>query len=87
MTTFCFYPKDRIIVKQDHPPLSLYYLLSGEVSILQQVYDPILNTISVIDLGVVGAGTMVGEAALLLKTNRTATIKTNSKMNYNFPLI
>lgn len=79
VTYFVYYGPGRIIIKQNHPAYALYFILSGEVGVSQEFYDPILNEMVTQNVGVMVAGEMFGEVSLLHNIPRTATITTISK--------
>lgn len=70
----------REIVKQDHPPQAMYFILSGEASVTVRLYDKLLKEWVDKDSGTIGAGTMFGELALIHGSVRLATITTISKL-------
>ncbi|XP_030763486.1 uncharacterized protein LOC115888058 [Sitophilus oryzae] len=76
VTYFVYIGPDRVIVKQDHVPKAMYFLLSGEGAVTVKTYDKMLKEWSVEDHGTVGPGTMFGEVALIHGIARTATITT-----------
>lgn len=77
-----YYGPGRVIIKQDHPAYALYFILSGEVAVSQESYDPILNEMVTQSVGVMVAGEMFGEVSLLHNIPRTATITTISKFQF-----
>lgn len=79
VTIFVYYPPDRVIIKQNDPPISLYFILTGEVIVSQTSWDPVLNEFVTIDVGTMIAGNMFGEVSLLHGIARTATIRTASE--------
>ncbi|XP_060532181.1 uncharacterized protein LOC132705551 [Cylas formicarius] len=76
VTYFVYIPQDRVIVKQDHLPTALYFLLSGEGLVTITTYDKMLKEWVEAEHGTVGPGTMFGEVALIHGISRTATITT-----------
>lgn len=43
VTYFVYIGPDRMIVKQDHIPTAMYFLLSGEAVVTVKTYDKMLN--------------------------------------------
>lgn len=80
VTYFVYYGPGRVIIKQDHPAYALYFILSGEVAVSQDYYDPILNEMVTESIGTLGPGEMFGEVSLLHNIPRTATVITTSKL-------
>lgn len=76
VTYFVYFPAGRVLIKQNHPPFSLYFLLTGEVHVSQTNWDPILNEYVTTNVGIMEAGSMFGEVSLLHGIQRTATITT-----------
>ncbi|ENN71817.1 hypothetical protein D910_10263 [Dendroctonus ponderosae] len=76
VTYFVYIGPDRVIVKQDHAPSAMYFLLAGEGLVTVKTYDKGLNEWITEEHGTVGPGTMFGEVALIHGIARTATITT-----------
>ncbi|KAF7279018.1 uncharacterized protein LOC143196298 [Rhynchophorus ferrugineus] len=76
VTYFVYIGPDRVIVKQDHAPTAMYFLLSGEGVVTVKTYDKMLKEWLEEEHGFVGPGTMFGEVALIHGIARTATITT-----------
>ncbi|XP_050294826.1 cyclic nucleotide-binding domain-containing protein 2-like [Anthonomus grandis grandis] len=76
VTYFVYIGPDRVIVKQDHAPSAMYFLLSGEGVVTVRTYDKMLKEWIEEEHGTVGPGTMFGEVALIHGISRTATITT-----------
>ncbi|KAL1512937.1 hypothetical protein ABEB36_002436 [Hypothenemus hampei] len=76
VTYFVYIGSDRVIVKQDHIPTAMYFLLSGEALVTVKTYDKRLKEWIEEEHGTVGPGTMFGEVALIHGISRTATITT-----------
>lgn len=79
VTYFKYFGPGRIIVKQGHEGLGLYFVMTGEVQISQTVYDPVVQENVTKVLGTMSSGAAFGEVALLHGIGRTATITTLSK--------
>nr|CAH7744773.1 unnamed protein product [Callosobruchus chinensis] len=77
-TYFVSYGPGRPIVKQDHPPSAMYFILSGEAAVTVRHCDKILKEHITEDVGIMYPGTMFGEVALLHGVVRLATITTTS---------
>lgn len=76
VTQFVYYPPGRVIVKQNREGLSLYFIVTGEVTVSQEQFDPVLNELRTVVVGTMEAGMMFGEVSLLHDIPRTATITT-----------
>ncbi|XP_023023817.1 uncharacterized protein [Leptinotarsa decemlineata] len=76
VTYFVYYGPGRQIVKQDHAPSAMYFMLSGEASVTVRHYDKFLKEWIEEDSGTLGPGTMFGEVALIHGIVRLATITT-----------
>nr|CAI5831581.1 unnamed protein product [Callosobruchus analis] len=77
-TYFVSYGPGRAIVKQDHLPSAMYFILSGEAAVTVKHYDKILKEYITEDVGYMYQGTMFGEVALLHGVVRLATITTTT---------
>ncbi|CAH1956244.1 unnamed protein product [Acanthoscelides obtectus] len=77
-TYYVFYNAGRVIVKQDHPPSAMYFILSGEAAVSVRHYDKVLKEWITIESGTLYPGTMFGEVALLHGVVRLATISTTT---------
>lgn len=82
VTYFFYYGPGRTVVRQGDESYSLYFVITGEVTVSQEVFDPVLNEMVKQDIAVMGPGSMFGEVALLHDIPRTATITTNSRFYY-----
>ncbi|XP_041972647.1 uncharacterized protein LOC121728546 [Aricia agestis] len=76
VTYFKYYGPGRVIVRQHHEAHALYFIISGEVSVTQLVYDDLLKQHVSVEVGVMHAGDMFGEVSLLHNIPRTATCTT-----------
>lgn len=76
---FMYFGPGRVIVRQNHEAHALYFILTGEVSVSQENYDPCVGQYVTKDLGTMEPGQLFGEVSLLFDIPRTATIKTISK--------
>lgn len=79
VTYFVYIGPGREVVKQDHPPQAMYFILSGEAGVTVRQYDKLLQEWVEKDAGTIGPGTMFGEVALIHGIVRLATITTLSK--------
>lgn len=80
VTYFMYFPANRVLIKQNHPGYSLYFLLSGEVVVSQTNFDPVVKEMVTSQIGTMVAGSMFGEVSLLHGIARTATITTASML-------
>lgn len=80
VTYFIYIGPGRHIVKQDHAPLAMYFILSGEAAVTVRHYDKLFKEWVDRDSGTIGPGTMFGEVALIHGIVRLATITTISKL-------
>lgn len=78
VTYFKYFGPGRVIVRQGHQGLGLYFIVTGEVQVSQTVYDPVVQENITKILGTMTAGSAFGEVALLHGIGRTATITTLS---------
>lgn len=69
-------------MKQKDEAEAMYFILTGEVTVSQQQYDPIYNEYVEKVVGTMEAGDLFGEVSLLHDIPRTATITTASKDNF-----
>ncbi|CAK9796531.1 Cyclic nucleotide-binding domain-containing protein 2 [Anthophora plagiata] len=73
----CFYQylrPGRVIVRQDRVAENLYFILNGEVSLSKIVTDRWTGESQEIDMGVLTAGDIFGQIALLHTVPRSATV-------------
>lgn len=82
VTYFQYFEPGRVIVRQNQRASSLYFILTGEVSVGVDVLDPITNEMVVTSKGTMGSGQMFGEVSLLYDIPRTATITTLSHCEF-----
>ncbi|XP_078038553.1 uncharacterized protein LOC144470856 [Augochlora pura] len=71
----------RVIVRQGHQAENLYFIVNGEVSLSKTVTDRWTNETKEIDMGVLTAGDIFGEIALLHEIPRTATVVTKTTVD------
>ncbi|XP_046814974.1 uncharacterized protein LOC124422499 isoform X1 [Vespa crabro] len=84
LATVCFYqyvPRDRVIVRQGHKALNLYFIIDGEVNLTRVVTDDLTGDTKEIDMGSMHQGDIFGEIALLHMIPRTATIVTKTSVD------
>ncbi|XP_050342223.1 uncharacterized protein LOC126768255 isoform X1 [Nymphalis io] len=77
VTYFKYYSPGRTIVRQHHEAHALYFIITGDVTVSQLVYDELLQQYVSVDVGVMHPGDMFGEVSLLHNIPRTATCTTN----------
>ncbi|CAH2092055.1 unnamed protein product [Euphydryas editha] len=77
VTYFKYYGPGRTIVRQHHEAHALYFIITGDVTVSQLVYDELLQQHVSVDVGVMHPGDMFGEVSLLHNIPRTATCTTN----------
>ncbi|XP_028134110.2 uncharacterized protein LOC114329268 [Diabrotica virgifera virgifera] len=82
VTYFQYFGPGRIIIKQDHLPEAMYFVLIGECTVLKTRYDQILKEHVTEDIGTIGPGGMFGEVALLHGTGRLTTIETHTDCEF-----
>ncbi|CAG9835535.1 unnamed protein product [Diabrotica balteata] len=73
VTFFEYYPPGRTLIRQNHEPTAMYFLLSGEASVVVSHYDKFLKEWIPENTGVLGPGTTFGEVSLLHNIKRMAT--------------
>lgn len=76
MTYFKYYGPCRTIVRQHQDAHALYFIVSGEVTVTQMVFDELLQQYVSIEIGVMQSGDLFGEVSLLHGIPRTATVTT-----------
>ncbi|XP_063379665.1 uncharacterized protein LOC134666434 [Cydia fagiglandana] len=76
-TYFKYYGPNRVIVRQHHEAHAMYFVVTGEVTVSQLVFDELLQRYVSVDVGTMAAGDMFGEVSLLHNIPRTATVTTN----------
>ncbi|XP_063530502.1 uncharacterized protein LOC134741593 [Cydia strobilella] len=76
-TYFKYYGPNRVIVRQHHEAHAMYFVVTGDVTVSQLVYDDLLQQHVSVDVGTMAAGDMFGEVSLLHNIPRTATVTTN----------
>ncbi|XP_047989267.1 uncharacterized protein LOC125228654 [Leguminivora glycinivorella] len=76
-TYFKYYGPNRVIVRQHHVAHAMYFVVTGDVTVSQLVYDELLQQHVSVDVGTMAAGDMFGEVSLLHNIPRTATVTTN----------
>lgn len=64
----------RLVIKQGHPGISYYFIVSGSVVVERQDYDPFLKEYYTQKVGELNAGDSFGELSLLHNTKRAASI-------------
>ncbi|XP_063374628.1 uncharacterized protein LOC134662356 [Cydia amplana] len=77
VTYFKYYGPNRVIVRQHHEAHATYFIVTGDVTVSQVVYDDLLQRHVSVDVGTMAAGDMFGEVSLLHNIPRTATVTTN----------
>ncbi|XP_057656378.1 uncharacterized protein LOC130893936 [Diorhabda carinulata] len=82
ITYFCYFPAGRVIIKQDHMPDAMYFILQGECSVTISRYDNILQEVITDEVGVMTQGNVFGEVALLHGTGRLATVTTTTHCEF-----
>lgn len=86
VTYFLYYGPGRVIVRQNAEGHSLYFIVTGEVAVSQDQFDPVLNEFKNVTVGTMEAGQMFGEVSLLHDIPRTATITTLSTFLVSSPM-
>lgn len=76
MTYFKYYGPGRVIVRQHHEAVAMYFIVSGDVVISHMEFDELLNKEVPVELGVMHSGDLFGEVSLLHNIPRTATCTT-----------
>ncbi|XP_028039168.1 uncharacterized protein LOC114249711 [Bombyx mandarina] len=76
VTYFKYYGPCRTIVRQHQDAHALYFIVSGEVTVTQMVFDELLQQYVSIEIGVMQSGDLFGEVSLLHGIPRTATVTT-----------
>lgn len=77
VTYFKYYGPARTIVRQHQEAHALYFIINGDVTVSQLVFDELLQQYVSVDVGVMHSGDMFGEVSLLHNIPRTATCTTN----------
>ncbi|TGZ48887.1 uncharacterized protein [Temnothorax longispinosus] len=84
LATVCIYqylPADRIIVRQSRRAENLYFIINGEVTLSKVAINELTGNEEVVDMGIMHAGDMFGEVALLHTVSRTSTIITKTSID------
>ncbi|KAK9885688.1 hypothetical protein WA026_012453 [Henosepilachna vigintioctopunctata] len=76
VTYFTYIPPKRTVVRQNDDARALFFLLSGESSVYQTIFDKVLNEWVTNEVGILEPGSMFGEVSLLHGVKRTATVVT-----------
>ncbi|XP_072394898.1 uncharacterized protein [Diabrotica undecimpunctata] len=82
VTYFEYFGPGRIVIKQDHSPEAMYFVLIGECIVLKTRFDQILKEYVTEEIGTIGPGGMFGEVALLHGTGRLTTIQTHTDCEF-----
>lgn len=77
VTYFKYYGPGRTIVRQHQEAHALYFIITGDVTVSQLIFDELLQEYVSVDVGVMHPGDMFGEVSLLHNIPRTATCTTN----------
>ncbi|XP_050520487.1 cGMP-dependent protein kinase [Daktulosphaira vitifoliae] len=70
----CFGP-NRFILKQDHKPQNMYYIVKGQLILLKNIYNEVLNKIESIEVCKLNEGDTFGENAVMFDTPRKTSVK------------
>ncbi|EZA54365.1 hypothetical protein DMN91_002348 [Ooceraea biroi] len=84
LAAVCVYqylPAGRVIVRQGHKARNLYFIAHGEVELSKVTVDQLTGDEKVVDMGIMQAGNMFGEVALLHTIPRTATVVTKTSVD------
>ncbi|XP_047023338.1 uncharacterized protein LOC124632522 isoform X1 [Helicoverpa zea] len=76
VTYFKYYGPNRVIVRQHHDASALYFIVTGDVTVSQMIFDELLQQYVSVDIGIMHPGDMFGEVSLLHNIPRTATCTT-----------
>lgn len=76
VTYFKYYRPNSVIVRQHHEAHALYFIVTGDVTVSQMIFDELLQQYVSVDIGVMHPGDMFGEVSLLHNIPRTATCTT-----------
>ncbi|CAH2265738.1 jg13196, partial [Pararge aegeria aegeria] len=77
VTYFKYFGPGRVIVRQHQEAHAMYFIISGDVTVSQLVFDELIQQYVSVDIGVMKPGDMFGEVSLLHNIPRTATVTTN----------
>lgn len=66
-----------MIVRQHQEAHAMYFIVTGEVTVSQMIFDELLQQYQSVDVGIMRSGDMFGEVSLLHNIPRTATVTTN----------
>lgn len=81
---FCYFGPDRVIVRENHYATSIFFIISGEVNIIEEKYDVFLNETERIITETLTAGDVFGEICLLHNLPRMETIVSASEYLHRF---
>ncbi|XP_034825335.1 uncharacterized protein [Maniola hyperantus] len=76
-TYFKYYGPGRVIVRQHQEAHAMYFIISGDVTVSQLIFDELIQQHVSVEVGVMLPGDMFGEVSLLHNIPRTATVTTN----------
>ncbi|KPJ01937.1 Uncharacterized protein C20orf152-like [Papilio xuthus] len=75
-TYYKYYGPGRTIVRQHHEAHAMYFIVSGDVVVTQNIFDELLQKHISVEVGSMHTGDMFGEVSLLHNIKRTATVTT-----------
>ncbi|KAK5643956.1 hypothetical protein RI129_007801 [Pyrocoelia pectoralis] len=78
VTYFQYLGPGRVIYRENHAALALYFVISGEISLSQLVYDPVLDKSVNQEIARRGPGAVLGEISLLHNMPQAVTVTTNT---------
>lgn len=76
---FQYFEKDRVLFKENHMSLSMYFVLTGEVLITQ--IDPSDNESKPVNI--LSSGSCFGHLGLIYDNNRNASVSAQSRLTMN----
>lgn len=76
---FCYFPRDKVLYLENHISLSMFFILSGEVTISKLAYNKNDDNFTDEAVNILSNNSFFGHIGLIYNTTRNATCKTQSE--------
>ncbi|XP_023160867.1 uncharacterized protein LOC111592712 [Drosophila hydei] len=73
---FATYGEDRVLIRQNDVPITVYFMISGEIEMKKVVYDKTTKKMVMVSEAIVGGGDVIGDVAMLESCLRLNTYVT-----------